>query len=192
MPTVPRFDEPSVQAQNLPGVQIQAPDVGAAGRISGQQLQGLGNSLQEVGQTIQMHQINVDEANAKSDLINYMNAHRAIINDPQNGYLSKVGKAAVDAYPGVMDSLNASRDGIADNAANVRGVGVLAVLREDAGHLFADDAPDLVVQRFGFVSLEAALDQFSQREPAGFPFGGRLVVQPYARLHKASIPYGLP
>lgn len=107
MPTVPVpvYENQTVQERNLPGVELQAPDVGAAGRIEGAQLQQLGGTLDKMGSAIQAHQIAVDEARVRDNVTKLMDMQRGLLHDPEYGYLNKVGKDAVDAHADVGEKI---------------------------------------------------------------------------------------
>jgi len=113
MPTVPQSFVPSVGQTAMNPTPVQAPNVMPMQNRNPEQLENLGQTLQQAGgmefrtgQTIgDRVQEQMDDANTKAAETSFLQTSQSILNDPDKGYFRQLGKAAVDQYQPTQEAL---------------------------------------------------------------------------------------
>jgi len=123
MPTVPTYDLPTVGLEaGSPGTFATSSPVAPMPDVVGKDLERMGAANVAAGATIKKvaDQIRYDIADADvKALDNRMSEEqRKLIHDPNDGYLAKPGKAAIDAREPVIKALEKQQQAIVDELQN--------------------------------------------------------------------------
>lgn len=113
MATVPVQDIPTVDLQPSNVIPLQAPGVEPMRNAAPEQMQQFGKATMQAAVAMQTiaDRINdeIDDAATKEADNLFSDSGRTILHDPESGYLSTVGKKALDSRKATVDSLNEAR-----------------------------------------------------------------------------------
>lgn len=121
-------DVPEQTAPDVLPTQLQAPSVNRLLYRSigagGEELEHFGQTLARTGQMgaedVLRQQAVVNEAAVKDADAKLTDAITDVMHDPKNGYMTQLGKNAIDGYSGVVDRLRALPEGFTDGLKNPR------------------------------------------------------------------------
>lgn len=117
MPRVPGYDQPQERLQGLQGGQQQSVASPAMFDTGGASLQRMGGELLKAATEMQA---DINEAKVKEKDVALSDQIRAILHDPEKGYLNQVGGAAVKGHPDVTKTLRELTKGMESDFDNDR------------------------------------------------------------------------
>ena len=121
---VPVMNQRTVQPTGLPGAMQQTPDLGTALAVQRQQGEELGQKIEGAGnawaQVVQQEQAEKNEADAKTAHAAFVRGANELLWNPQSGYLTKKGDAALEAKADTEDQIDQLRKSLGDSIQSPR------------------------------------------------------------------------
>lgn len=122
MPRVPTYDSFQQSPESLPNVRVQGGDAMQFSSVAGAQQQQFGKALMALGNQMAgiatAEQESINRTQASEIDTNFTAAINARQFDPNAGYMTQSGKAAVDGYQGAVDDIRKLRDEAIANTKN--------------------------------------------------------------------------